>query len=853
MSKTRPNRWWLVVLPWMLLASSAGAQEAPKTVQDFAKEFAQAVAEDQANESTATPAGLRFSFAGTPWRDVIGWLAEEGGLALHVGDLPPGSFTYSDPGTFTHQAAIDRVNLFLLPQGFTLVQSGNLLTVINLADPRSMQQLDAMAELVTLSDLDELGNQEVVKCMFPLGEIEADEAVQELSVLKLMSSPTVLEKTNQLIITDSVAKLKNIRQILEAFVPDEMNNGTIVKSFTLAHVEAEDVLLVARPHMGLATGEMIGIDVSLSADLQGKHIFVTGVEDKVKLLEGLVKAIDVPEQGMSTESGEAELRSHLVEGGNVETVYNVLQTLLAGKTVRLSMDETAGSVVALATPDIQNEIAATVAQLQASEADFEVIPLKTADPYFVISLLEEMLDLPGALDDPDDFDADVPKIDADPGNMRLFVRAKRPQIDQIKKIVEGLDGSTVKKADFIRIFPLKGERAQHVLTTAVKFWREANPVILFRSEEAQTSVSERVINDELELKAMTAEQFAGVDHREQRVLTSNTNDRSPAIRCQLTPRGLLLESEDSAALDLFEDHLRTIAGPVDSTPSPPVVFYLKYTKPNDAVRMLGELIDGGDLAKEGEAGTLVNGYVSSGSSDYMLGTLITSRDGTITLSAGSITVVADTRLNRLIAQGSASEIERIEGYLEIIDKDNSITDIQTYGTSHVIELTHTKADEVADVIRDAFAGRVNESSSKAGQPASPASAAAAAAAAKAAAAEAKQAASKRGGEGKKSGGQSERDLEPKMTIAVHQPSNSLIVTAPEQLYKEVEKLAMSIDQRNERTVEIVAPLNGLLYESVLQQMLLGQEPNRNRTTSSSNRTSSSSSRAPSRPDSKPKK
>ena len=62
------------------------------------------------------------------------------------------------------------------------------------------------------------------------------------------------------------------------------------------HVTAEDVLIVARPHLGLATGEMIGIDVSISADVLGKNIFVTGLEDKVKLLEGLVKAVDQPEQ-----------------------------------------------------------------------------------------------------------------------------------------------------------------------------------------------------------------------------------------------------------------------------------------------------------------------------------------------------------------------------------------------------------------------------------------------------------------------------------------------------------------------------------------------------------------------------
>ena len=82
---------------------------------------------------------LRFAFEGTAWREVIKWLAEESELALQVQEMPSGSFTYSDPNAFTHQEAIDRINLFLLAQGYTLVRSGKLLSLINLGDPRSLQ------------------------------------------------------------------------------------------------------------------------------------------------------------------------------------------------------------------------------------------------------------------------------------------------------------------------------------------------------------------------------------------------------------------------------------------------------------------------------------------------------------------------------------------------------------------------------------------------------------------------------------------------------------------------------------------------------------------------------------------
>ncbi|TWU48859.1 Bacterial type II/III secretion system short domain protein [Rubripirellula tenax] len=795
------------------------------------------------------PTDLRFSFNGTPWREVIRWIADESGLALHVGDLPPGSFTYSDVSSYDTAAAIDRINLFLLAEGFTLVRSGDLLSVINLGDPRSLQQLDLLAAQIPTDALADAVNQhEVVKCIFALGNIDSDDAVAELAALKLMTQPTILSKTNQLMITDTVSKLRNVRDVLAAFEPNEMENGTVVKTFSLQHVSAEDILLVARPHLGLATGEMIGIDVSLSSDIQGKHLFATGVEDKVKVIERLVEALDQPEPVASTIDGEKTLQSHLVSGGNVETVYNVLQTLLNGKEVRLSIDERSSSIVALAPLSVQNEIAATIQQVQASEAAFEVIPLQNTDPFFVITLLEQMLDLPGPLTSPKNVDPDAPKIDADPGNRRLFVRGKQHQIDQIKKIVEGLEATSgtsqsslnSESADQVRIVPIKGQRAIELLETAATFWRSTNPVVIFPSSNAGfPAPTERVPNasepDRAPLPSADpaseanesssrglSDRFTAIGNHDARQFTAVSN-RVPTVRCQVTDRGILIQSEDTDALSQFESHLRMIAGPDHPASTAPVVFYLQHTRPSDALRLLGELIDGGQSAREGEAGTLVNGYVSGGPSSSFFGSLISSQEGTTTMMAGSITVVADSRLNRLIAQGTEDDIETIAGYLRIIDKDESITDIQIHGRSHVIELLHTSATEVAKSIKEAFVDRVAEkapasrsgSSSLKGEAAlDPREAYLAARAASLGAAS----------DSKKSNEQDKpavADVEPKMTIAVHESSNSLIVTAPDALFAEVESLVQKLDVGSEQTVEVVTPINNEVYGLLLQELASG--------------------------------
>ena len=61
-----------------------------------------------------------------------------------------------------------------------------------------------------------------------------------------------------------------------------------------------------------------------------------------------------------------------------------------------------------------------------------------------------------------------------------------------------------------------------------------------------------------------------------------------------------------------------------------------------------------------------------------------------------------------------------------------------------------------------------------------------------------------------------------MTIAVHQPSNSLIITAPDSLFAEAEKLAKEIDSRGQQYVEVISPPNGAVFEAVLQEVLLGE-------------------------------
>lgn len=821
--------------------------------------FNAAVAEKPVEPPRAVANGkLRFAFDRTPWKEVIKWLAEESGLALHVRDLPTGSFTYSDPSEFTLDEAIDRVNLFLLADGYTIVRNGKLLSVINIADPRSLEQLDVLARLTTADQLSELNKHDVVKCIFTLGELNATDAVDELSALKLMTTPAVFAKTNRIMITDTVGKLLSVKAILDGFEPKSLNNGTVMKNFELQHVDAEDILMVARPHLGLATGEMIGIDVSMSADLKGENIFVTGVDDKVKVIEGLVEALDKPKAGIAGATSEAQLKNYVIKGGNAETIFNVLQTILAGTEMRLSLDEKAGAIVALATPSVQTEIEKTINQLQAAEAEFEVINLSYADPYYVISLLEEMLDLPDPyLTEPEDIDPDAPKIDADPDNMRIYVRGKQHQIEKIKQIITQLDkpAGMGEGSEKIRLFPLTKKNGEKTLALAAKLWKGDNSVVLFPTTTASEPAVEKTLVDEPSATEISNPIESPVEDDPQ-VLSVPRKPGAAMISCEFTARGLMLQSEDIEGLNLFSEHLRGVAGKTAPRTGKPVVYYLKFAKAENAVRTLAELLDGGEAAGEGsESGSLINSSLYSTTSSFY--SFVTTRGGMTTLTADSLSVVVDTRLNRLIVQGTTSDIALVESYLKIIDKDSSITDIATGGESHFIELVHSDAEEVAETIRQAFATRIvravpgqnpqqqqpqagggrqqppsnnqqenNEGDNKKGkekknQPAAPA-------------------------------GSKPLDLEPKMTVAVHAASNSLIITAPKPLFAQVERLVQKIEANNEEVIEVVTPIAPNNLDFLLQTLQQELPERSTESTAQPPRTSPPSPTSPPRPQRTPR-
>jgi type II secretory pathway component GspD/PulD (secretin) len=760
--------------------------------------FAQA---DQAAKPAASPrpgkgaaaeaAGLRFTFVRAPWQDVLQWLADRAELALHVSDLPAGSFTYSDKRTYSPEEALDRINLFLIPQRYSLVRSGRLLSVVNLDDEASLRQLDAMAELVEPGDLAHRNPYELVKCLLPLGEVQPEQAISDLGALLLIREPVLLRNTNQLLLTETAGKLRSVQRVLAAL--SSSGAGGPIRAFPLGDRDAERVLAQVRPHVGVEPLAMSGPEISFSIDQEGRQLLVSGSQEKLGAVAGVIKSL--PSTVAAAGQHSLVFRPHPLGAADLQTVMNVLQTLLAREDVRLAPDAKSNQIALMATADVHALVEKTIQQLTTADAvEFKAIALGPVDPRYAVSVLSAMFTSAPGSSGTTTAANDLPKIDADPSTGRLFVRGRGSQIAEIERILAQLGPSTQGHDSLLRILPYRGERGRRILESAARFWPHAEPLLIFPpSEDKPPQPLEREINPQPERRGDSQGKQGDTDSdRQNEPAAAGRGPESraaPQIRGQVTPHGILIQSDNAEALNRFEQHLRLIAGPEGPGELRLAIFYLKHSAADEADRLLRRLLDAESassasyptvLSNRGLLGSLTN----VGMSPEGLGGA---------WSFATATIIADKRLNRMFVYGQEGDLAKVEHYLELVDRESSIADVRTHGTPRVIQLAHARAEKVAAVIRDAYAGRIGATAEERQQAAQQIQ---------------RQQQNPQDRRADQAPPQAPPPVDtseaPKMTLAINAAGNSLIVTAPSQLADEVERLALHLDRQAAQVVRVVA-------------------------------------------------
>lgn len=872
---------------------------------------------------------MSFNFRYAPWADVLKLFAEAANLTLDLNDVPPGTFNYYDEKSYTVTEALDVLNGYLLPKGYVLIKRDQFLVSLNIDNGIPPSLLPT----ITVEDLPSHGMNELVIVDVPLEGFEADKIVGEV---KELTGPwgkvAAMKNTNSLNIMDTVSNITRIVRLLKLGTPP--SGETVFRAIAMKHISAAEAERTVRRLFGLnppvatslgQTGGFSGFGggfspfggfggfrggdsfrggddrsrgdgqnrdpramtaaptsssapspylgkIQVTADTRTNHLLVTASASLVKVVEDLVKSIDV-DTGVKTEdAGPAYLKAYVVAGGDAAQVAQTMNSIMPGIVV--GYDAKSGKIHVQATADEHLQVDKLI-QTLAGEASgsVAVINLQRLDPIQATNTLRNLFTN----------DARAPMIEADALGRRLLIRGSADQLAQVKLILQqlgeagpGQDDSKVDRGP-VRTLPLQGRNPEDVLPLMQKMWNagERNPIRVVvpsqpnpirdrrvpagRSLDAESSdqswqddtppatpsttrpagrpaIPAAPLGPATELPrrnsilqvsqsgegrdngARSLQVTGGQeDAAEELPIASPRSQAQPAetsatpsadakqpgeakppgeakqsaatgqspIRLSIVGDDVIIVSEDQAALDQFEDMFNSLASALP-TRTRWTVFYLRSADATETAQMLERLFPQSSVTSSTASSSGLFGSLTSGLSTVGRGMMNSTGLNQTLGGANDLRIITDTRANALFVTGPQDQIAEVEAMLELLDSSELPESLRNR-VPRTIPVEYAEVDEVADIVQSVFKDYLNPEGQQ-GQ----------------------------GGNGQRfnplamlmggGGGGDRKDPGVQLTVGVDRRTSHLIVACNDNLFRQIEGLVTSIDERARdarQTVQII--------------------------------------------------
>lgn len=768
---------------------------------------AQTVATGDSGVSTPTPeADIRFNFTAADWPSVLQWFAEQSDLSLQLDVAPSGSFTFIDPTRgYTINQAMDVLNLSLLKRGYVAVRRGRLLQLIDLEIDNADKLISEIAELVPASDLEQRGRTDVVSVILPLGAMTPEAAKTELSqLIGPWGRVVVLETAAKVKVTETAEKLIAIRDIMLSAT----QNQSSVTVIELTSRGADEVLELARPLLGLAPGETSNDDIRISIGLLGDRMFVTGLPNKVGLLKALVLEADKPLVAPDAQTTVAALptfQTHPVAVADPTTVFDVLQTLLAGTPdARITIEPNTQSIIAFGRPETHQLIRDTIGEMEGQRQMLRVFELTRLDPAQALLTINKFFGVG------EEGGGRGPTVDGNPADGKLWVRGTAEQIELVETLLEQLEGNDDVDglSGRVRILAL-----------------------------SDTPENNAAVDRAIQLWPITGRPNAVRRIGENEAWPTGDSVAASDIVVDFSSAGLMLASEDAPSLDEFESLIGSLTQN-DLASGIPTIYWLRYAEAEPTAQLITSILGGSDSS----LGSIVDD-ATSGIGGGMLGGLLGLAGGggdepsssakSVLTSAGSVSIVPDARLNALIVSAGSSDQALVKLLIEKIDVAESPEDISIKAKPAIIPVVYQRAEDVAKVVKEVMGDRMEGASNASGGGGGGDSRSRGRGGDPADFLEAL-----RGGRGgRRAETEKTKSEANKINIAVDAKANALIVVASPQDFLEIRELVQSLDEAGaevEETVETVT-VGGDINPDVLRaalESLLGTPVNQSSTDAS---------------------
>jgi type II secretory pathway component GspD/PulD (secretin) len=789
---------------------------------------------------------LMLNFEATPWSEVILWLANEADLSVQSDVIPTGTFKYRDKSrTYSVTETMDLMNGTLLNTGYTLFRQGRMLRCIDFETEQKMvgEILKELADTVSETELEQRGKYEPVKFLFSLERLDPAVVKPEIEqLLSIQGSVVSLPASGQLVVTDMAGNVRTIANYIRRAEDPTSSRGSSIQTLPLKAVNAEEVLSVARPLLGLEEGVNVNEEISISTNTFGTVIYAKGDTQKIENLRDLIKEMDKPLDADASELSPIELPyidRHRVEGIDMTLAFEIVSQLLAGGAPdnKLAQDDTAKQLVLFARKDDHAMVTETLQKLASEAFGFEVIQLKRLDTQMAIEAVKKFLELP------DDATAGSgqPVIDGDLLARQVWVKGSDAQVAQIRSLLEKLEENAQNNdilGDRYRVIQLKGRAATDALSQVQMLWEQefgkkskirfhqtgqstekGLPQRTFSPQSRETEGSDAVGSDAVGSDAVGSEPAPAASPAQAspfkgaftpgvssipsgRFVTTQEGDNTPIGSSDIVimegPNGLIIHSEDKEALERFESLLRLVADQASLGSSDPTIVYLRNIKATAAKELLESILSGTAGSSGGGGGGLLGDMATSmlGGMGGMMGGLMGGGDivgSSSGIASGDYSIIADPRLNALVIKAGPSDMNLIEQLLEVIDQIESPFLIETRGQVALIPVITQDVAQVLNTIKGLYGDRIAGASAGGapggggGQP-NPADIINAL---------------RGGGRGGRGGASSEL-TEPKISLGADTNTNMLLVIAQPSQIQEIRDLVDMIDRAGESVEEDVA-------------------------------------------------
>jgi len=642
--------------------------------------------------------------------------------------------------------------------------------------------------------------------VYTLKHVNGASILAALSVAAPEARLAVGQDAQTLVVFGKPSDHETIRSALDQLDHEDTGPQNLeLKTYPIASAEATTLL------NSLQTLFATRRDVRLSLDAKNNRIVAMASAAQQAAIRGVIEEM---ERGSPLDA-QAELQVHPLGNAESDVVLQVVTNLVGKKSrAQFSIDPRARQLIAIATPADQLKVRSTIERLQSVQRQLEVFQLEVAEAPAARVAIEKLFAESGSSR------ATAPIVEADPSTQRLYVRANREQLDQIRELLvkmgeTNLLGGRGGVAGAVRVVPFSGD-ARAVLEEIQKVWPRLSKTRM------------RVLNGPAASKALTIpptegplpgeaaphdEKLDDAPRIEEAPLPHPADPQTSLPRTDKQtrhgPRGVVPEvktaqAEPAAqqpaakdpvaktpAVEKAEQPAPTVASPSDA-PAPPAAPAEPamprepgaiVVAPGDdrvtimsddpeAIQQLESLLRA--LAPPSAAGgrDLLVYPLTSASSSAVAEMLTRLFRRTGFDARDPVVVEADQRLNAVIVHAGRNDRAAIERLLKSLDSDE-IPESLVANRPHMIPVTNTTAARVLLVLKDVYKTQLTSGGIKQQIPIP-------SGASRDVAAVIQQINTASGG--------------PLMTLGVDDTTNSIVVMAPRPLVKEVGELVQELDE-----------------------------------------------------------